>query len=141
MRNLTRPRWTQCQLLLCLTLFSISTVSLTQERLSASEMRSALSGNTLYGKTERGSDFRVYHSLEGKMSGQARLAYYDVGEWDVTEDGNYCRQWTNWREGARDCFDMYRTGDNQFRINAINYHYESTFRVREGDPESLKGRI
>lgn len=112
-----------------------------QERLSASEIESLLSGNTLSGRTERGADFHVYHSANGQTSGQARLSYYDVGSWDVTDNGEYCRQWTNWREGARDCFEVFRVGDNHYRIKAVNYHYDSSFRIQEGDPENLRNRM
>jgi hypothetical protein len=111
------------------------------QRLPASEMRGLISGNTVSGKSERGSDFHVYHSPDGKMSGQARLAYYDVGTWEITDDGKYCRRWTNWREGARDCFEMFEVGEDRLRIKAINYHYDDTFRIREGDPQNLKWRI
>ena len=75
------------------------------------------------------------------MSGQAKLAYYDVGTWEVTDDGQFCRQWTNWGEGAYDCYEMFRVGEDQIRLKAINYHYDSISKIREGDPENLKGRM
>lgn len=141
MNSFRKLRWVPCRTWICATLLSASTVVFAQQPLSESEMRSVISGNTLSGKTERGADFHVYHSPDGKMSGQARLAYYDVGTWRIDSNDRYCRQWTNWREGATDCFEIYQIGENRLRMKAINYHYESTFQTHEGDPENLKGRI
>ncbi len=141
MSSFRKLRWAPCRTWICATLLLTSTAVFARQRLSASEMRSVISGNTLSGKTEWGADFHVYHSPDRKMSAQGKLAYYDVGIWEITDDGKYCREWTYWRDAARDCFEMYRIGEDRFRIKAINYHYESIFRMRKGDPQNLKGRI
>jgi len=129
-----------CRSLVVIFLFSTLSAA-AQEQLPESEIAGVVSGNTLFGKTERGADFHVHHSPNGQMSGQARLAYYDVGTWAVSGKGEYCRQWTNWRDGARDCFVIFKLGNNQYQLKGVNYHYDSKFTIHEGDPKNLKGRI
>ena len=118
-------------------LLAAATSALADEPMGAGEIRDMITGNTLIGKTEKGYAFHVYHNPNGKMSGQARLTYYDVGTWEVTDDGKYCRQWKKWRRGWRDCFLLSSLGEDQFRLKAINIHYDSTFRIVKGDPEGL----
>lgn len=110
-------------------------------QLSGAELRRNIVGNTSSGKSERGHQFHVYHSANGRMVGNAKLRLYDVGTYTISEDGLYCREWTRWRSGGRDCFKAYRTGDNRIRMKATNYHYESIFVVRPGDPEGLEQRL
>lgn len=141
MSNFGKPGIGLRRLSMCILLLLSAQNVLAQERLSASEVTSSFSGNTISGKTEKGADFHVYHNPNGQMSGQARLAFYDVGRWSVTDEGEYCRQWTHWREGARDCFEVFRVGENQYRIKGVNYPYDSRFTIYDGDPENLKDRI
>ena len=141
MSRLNRLPWTPIWAFVCVALILTLAISLSREPMRASEMRSLLSGNTVSGRTARGSDFHVYHRPDGVMSGQTHTVDYDVGKWEITEDGKFCRQWRTWRHGARDCFDMYQTGEGQFRMISAHPRYEATFTVRKGDPEELERRI
>ncbi len=74
-----------------LLLTAAATSALADEPMGAGEIRDMITGNTLIGKTEKGYAFHVYHNPNGKMSGQVKLTHYDVGNWEVTDDGQYCR--------------------------------------------------
>ena len=141
MSTFIRRHRTACWTFVGVTVVLILTIGFAEERMSASEMRSLLSGSTASGRTNRGSEYYVYHRPDGVMSGYAHSEHYDVGTWEITEDDKFCRQWTSWRYGSRDCFDMYQIGEGQFRMISNAPHFESTFIVRNGDPEELKGRI
>jgi hypothetical protein len=64
--------------------------------------------------------------------------HFDSGNWTITDEGQYCRQWNRWREKALGCFHIYRLGDNKFRLKSVTDLYDSRVKVREGDPEGLK---
>jgi hypothetical protein len=141
MRRSTRLPWTPIWVFVCVALVLTLAIGLSRDRMPTSEIRSLLSGNTSSGRTVQGSDFHIYHRPDGMMSGQAHSVDYDVGKWEITDDDKFCRQWTNWRHGARVCFDVYRNGEGQFRMMSAHPRYEATFTVRKGDPEELEGRI
>lgn len=112
---------------------------------AAMELRSYLAGNTSSGKTEKGAKFHVYSSPDGTMFGRSinkyNNEYQDSGTWEITKDSQYCRKWNKWREGKRDCFQVYALEGNKFRMKAIGRRYESIFTVRQGDPEKLGNQI
>ena len=116
-------------------------VTLEAGQLSGAEVLKFLSGNTISGRNERYVDFHTYLSPDGKMSGKAKMTRYDAGNWQVMDDGTYCRQWDRWLSGARRCFKVFRSWENRIRFRAMDSGNEATVRVRFGDPENLKGRI
>jgi len=122
----------------CTVLVLIATPVVAQQALTAAEIRSLIVGNTMSGLNEQGIDVEVYHSTDGRTGGQAKRRYFDVGKWDVTEDGKYCRQWTTWRDGKQDCFRLYRVGGAMVRIQAIEREYDGEYRILPGDPFLLK---
>ena len=70
--------------------------------------------------------------------GESRGRYYDVGTWNVADDGKYCRQWSKWRDGARDCFEMYDLGEGKYRFLSIDRRYDTRGQILEGDPHRLQ---
>jgi len=112
---------------------------------AAIELRSYLAGNTSSGKTEKQLEFHVYNSPDGSMFGRTTSKYnkesQDSGTWEVNKDSQYCRKWNKWRDGKRDCFQVYALEGNKFRMKAIGKRYESIFTVRPGDPEKLGNEI
>ena len=125
-------------------LFTAATSAQAEERMGAVVMRDLTAGNTWSGKTENGAVFNIYFSPDGRMSAQSNWdseTHYDLGTWEVTDDGKFCRQFDRWRGGAYDCFRMYRLGPNRFRLKAIDEPYDSIYRFRTGDPEGLRVRM
>lgn len=141
MRNLIQRHRGVLWTLMGVTLVVVLVTGRGEDRVPASGLRVLLSGNTASGRTAQGSNFHVYYRPDGRMSGFAHSQHYDLGSWEITKDDGFCRQWTAWQHGLRVCFDIYRTGENQYRMISSHPRHEATFSVREGDPEDLKDRI
>ena len=124
--------------LACGTLLLAATTGFAQQPLPATEMRKLLSDHTTFGIAETGVRFHVYYRPDGKMFGESRGRYYDVGTWNVADDGKYCRQWSKWRDGARDCFEMYDLGEGKYRFLSIDRRYDTRVQILEGDPHRLQ---
>jgi hypothetical protein len=114
--------------------------SAAQEKMTAAEIRELLPSNTLSGKSERQFMIHVYHDPTGTMEGKIKRKgiHFDFGKWTITEEDQYCRQWSRWRERALGCFHIYRLDNNKYRLKSVTGQYDSRFKVREGDPEGLK---
>ena len=112
--------------------------ALARDAMTAEDMRTVVTGNTLSGKSEKGYEVHVYHDTDGTMEGNSRKKYYDSGTWKISDEGLYCRKWKKWRKAKLDCFQMYQIGSNIYRLKAIDQDYESLLKMREGDPEKLK---
>lgn len=139
--RLSRLPWRRIWAVVCIALILALAIGLSRESMRASEIRNLLSANTSSGRTAQGSEFHIYYRSDGMMSGQAHSVDYDVGKWEITDDDKLCRQWTTWQRGARACFDIYRVGEDQFRMLSAHPRHEATFIVRKGDPEELESRI
>lgn len=139
--RLSQLPWRRIWAVVCIALILALAIGLSREPMRASEIQNLLSGNTSSGRTAQGSEFHIFYRPDGMMSGQAHSVDYDVGKWEISDDHKLCRQWTAWQRGARACFDVYRVGEDQFRMLSAHPRHEATFIVREGDPEGLKGRI
>lgn len=108
---------------------------------SAQELLDLLSNTTGSGKSERGTVFAVYNRRDGRMVARTAKGSVDEGVWEITPDGRYCRQWNNWREGARDCFYVFRLDDGRFRFKGIDKPYDSTVSMTPGDSRGLSRRM
>jgi hypothetical protein len=72
--------------------------------LDARELRAALTGQMFQaGVTRLTFDRRGF--LLGETEGG-----FDVGHWEVTEDGQSCRIWTVWDNARRRCYRVYLDG-------------------------------
>ena len=141
MRSFIKRHQTALWTFVGVTLVLVLVIGLRKDPMSASELRVLLSGNTASGRTAEGSNYSVYYRSDGVMSGFAHSQHYYLGSWEVTDDGKFCRQWTKWQQGSRDCFDIYRAGENQFRMISGHPRREATFSVIIGDPEGLEYRV
>ena len=114
--------------------------SAAQEKMAASEIRELIPSNTLSGNNERRIRVHVYHDPTGKMEGMTRHQgmHFDSGNWTITDDDQYCRQWNRWRGKALVCFHVYRLDNNKYRLISVTGQYDLRFKVREGNPEGLK---
>jgi len=123
---------------ICGTLLLAATTGFAQQKLAAPEARKLVSDHTTFGIAENGYRFHVYNAPNGKTFGESRGQYYDVGTWTISDDGKYCRQWSKWRDGTRDCFEIVDLGDGKYRFLSIDRKYDSTVQILEGDPHRLQ---
>ena len=70
----------------------------------AGEVRAALTGHSFQSAVTR-----LTFDRRGVLVGEAG-ALFDVGLWDVTDDGQPCRTWTVWDNARRRCYRVYRQG-------------------------------
>ena len=114
--------------------------SAAQEKMNASEIRELISSNTLSGNNEKQIMVHAYHDPIGKMEGMTRRqgVHFDSGNWKITDDDQYCRQWNRWRGKALVCFHVYRLDNNEYRLISVTGQYDLKFKVREGNPERLE---
>ena len=122
-----------------LSLLGPVTATIAQDSMSAADMQVLLSGNTMSGKNEKGQDFHTYFYAKGTMTGLGLGTYRDGGTWEITSDDKYCRQWSRWDKGTRECFRMFSLGNNFYRIKGTKSSFESLFIIQEGDPKNLMG--
>lgn len=77
------------------------------ERMSGSEIVSALVGNSLDGADKDG-DYVIYYPSDSEM----RIFYQgrtDTGVWGIKKN-KYCRKWTHFGKGRERCVRFYRKG-------------------------------
>jgi hypothetical protein len=114
--------------------------STAEKNMSGAAIGELLPSNTLSGWDEKQRPIHVYHGssgvLEGKRTGKG--VYFDSGNWTITDEGQYCQQWSRWLGKKLVCFYMYRLGDNKYRLKSGTGQYNLRVRLREGDPENLK---
>jgi hypothetical protein len=82
------------------------TASAMTERLSGSEIRDWLSGNTVIGAWA-GTPYRQYFRTNGTTAYKADGVALDEGRWWVTET-EYC-SW--WQGSGEACYEVHRDGD------------------------------
>ncbi len=94
--------------------------------LTADEIRTTMSGNSVYekGKTSKGNpmQFTGYYQ-DGTMKGRAWGSGWDetdTGTWKATENNEFCRMWSNWRDGKEGCFKLYRLSDTEIAWEAVS---------------------
>lgn len=138
MTNLQCLRFVPWRMFACGALLLAAATAFAQQQLPAAEARKLLSDHTAFGIAENGYRFHVFHRPDGRTFGESRDRYYDVGIWEIADDGKYCRQWSKWRDGARDCFQMFDLGDGKYRFLSIDGSYDSRFQLLEGDPHRLQ---
>ncbi len=98
--------------------------------LGADEIRTELSGNTLY--TPRRNS--RYLASGGIIYGTRSSGISDVGRWRITDSGHFCTKWNVWRNGRERCSTVYQSGDT-FEFHEI-YRWRKRIRTRkQGNPE------
>lgn len=78
------------------------------EKMSGTEIASALVGNSLDG-ADRNGDYVIYYPSDSEM----RIFYQgrtDTGVWRIKQD-KYCRKWDHFGKGKERCVRFYRKGD------------------------------
>ncbi|MEX0759221.1 MAG: hypothetical protein WD100_06550 [Tistlia sp.] len=73
-----------------------------------------IADTTERGTADNGSDYVIYWDPSGEMRGLATWSggsETDRGRWSVSEDGLFCRQWQEWRDGGEGCWRLYDAGE------------------------------
>ena len=71
------------------------------------------------------------------MFGRMSTGQTDEGTWEITDDGQDCNQWNNWRGGRRECFIDFKNVDEYEYWYADGSRMRGTFKILPGNPENL----
>jgi hypothetical protein len=85
-----------------------------RDAMAAAEAQEFLADTTQYGRSRDGNSYVVYRAPDGEIRGRAWGSWgesFDTGSWSVDENGVYCAQWTEWRDGRRGCWRVYEEGN------------------------------
>jgi TolB-like protein/class 3 adenylate cyclase len=100
-------------------------------------LNSLLPGNTAIGETVFGDGGYVYHLPDGKLLIRTFNGQTDQGTWEITEDGQVCRQWNNFGDGKKTCFIYFTKGDEYEYWYPDGSKMRGKFKLRVGNPENL----
>lgn len=95
--------------------------------LSGNDIKQAINGNTLVGKTFDGYSFTTKYTTNGKMSAKGSGGS-DTGKWSVESD-KFCMQWSKWRKGVKNCHSVYQDGTTFYSVKSSG-SLESTFSIK-----------
>ena len=130
------------QIIFCFTLALLLPVagSAAVTNMTAAEIVDLLSSNTLSGWDEEQHPIHLYYGSNGVTKGKRirKGVDFDFGNWTTTDEGQYCQQWNRWLRKELVCFYIYPLGDNKYRLKSVSGKYNLKFRLRNGDPESLR---
>ncbi len=99
--------------------------------LSADEITKAFIGNTM----DHAKVWLLWEP-DGKLRGKSkRGGQEDTGKYTISDDGTYCRAWTNWRGGEEQCGQIATVGDEYARI--VDGEVQSKFKILKGNPKGL----
>ena len=130
------------QIIFCFTLALLLPVagSAAVTNMTAAEIVDLLSSNTLSGWDEEQYPIHLYYGSNGVTKGKRirKGVSFDVGNWTTTDEGKYCQQWNQWLRKELVCVYIYPLGDNKYRLKSVSGKYNLIFRLRRGDPESLR---
>jgi adenylate cyclase len=108
-----------------------------RKSLTSVVLRSLFPGNTATGETEFGAEGHVYHLPDGKLLIRTFNGQTDQGTWEITEDGQVCRQWNNFGDGKKTCFIYFTKGDEYEYWYPDGSKMGGKFKLRVGNPENL----
>jgi hypothetical protein len=105
--------------------------------LTSAVLRALFPGNTATGETVFGGGGHVYHEPNGKLLIRTFSGQTDRGTWEITEDGQFCRQWNNFGGGKKTCFIYFTKGGEYEYWQAGGSRMRGKFKLRLGNPENL----
>jgi hypothetical protein len=104
------------------------------EPLTARQLRSEISGNTLSGFNTSGVVFSEYHSPDGRIFGHNNGEAVVDGCWDIKDDA-VCYYYSAWRHRAGTfCWRYDRAGENGYRITSVESRVTGLTRLEPGNP-------
>jgi tetratricopeptide (TPR) repeat protein len=108
-----------------------------RKSLTSVVLRSLFPGKTATGETVFAGGGHVYHVPDGKLLIRTFSGQTDQGTWEITEDGQFCRQWNNFGGGRKTCFIYFTKGDEYEYWDADGSRMRGKFKLRLGNPENL----
>jgi len=108
-----------------------------RKSLTSLVLRSLFPGNTATGETVFGGGGHVYHVPDGKLLIRTFNGQTDQGTWEITEDGQFCRQWNNFGGGRNTCFIYFTKGSEYEYWYADGSRMLGKFKLKVGNPENL----
>jgi CubicO group peptidase (beta-lactamase class C family) len=97
-----------------------------QEPVTASELRSAMTGHTFHG-----DDWHMFPEANGVIYRTSKNGT-DVGKWHITPDGQFCRTW--WDARRERCYKAYQQGET-FELYLQDRWGKIVVRRAPGNPE------
>jgi hypothetical protein len=94
-----------------------------------------LTGHTLYA-----DDWHLFLAADGVLYGRAKggpdgVAEQDVGRWQITPEGQWCRTWHWWDHRRQRCHLVYREGET-FELSVTDRLFRTgPYRRVPGNPE------
>jgi len=93
---------------------TVANASESDSTLSGKQLRSAISGKTIYLQTPIGAEVPVRYRSNGTMVGKSSKQLAMLGGEDVTRDrgrwwvrrAQLCQQWNNWSDGRAFCYRL-----------------------------------
>jgi hypothetical protein len=104
------------------------------QRLSMTETRTLVSGNTAVGVSANGSPYRAYFAPDGTVRFNNAVTS-DQGTWEVQQDGSLCTTLPHVAQGAEHCYAIVREG--RVILYERDNMPEGSFRVVLGNPMTL----
>ena len=106
------------------------------EPMSIDDMKAALIGNSLSGKTEGGDDYIEHYTPDGRIVGLSKSAGKYEGKWSFRQDGLMCFRYG---DGAFDggCLRLSRDGD-RIGLTRVDGSVEPTATLIHGMAPQLK---
>ena len=108
---------------------------LERQALSASDLRAELTGHTFYA-----DDWHLFLAADGVLYGRANggpdgVAEQDVGTWQITPEGQWCRTWRWWKHRRPRCHLVYQEGET-FELAVTDRLFPTEpYRRVPGNPE------
>ena len=84
-------------------------------KLSGDEIRSVVSGATVYATSVKGYAIMEKMNTDGSTSATAGVSWSDTGVWSIEGD-TWCLQWKKIRKGKKGCFELFQIDDENFRL-------------------------
>jgi TolB-like protein len=108
-----------------------------RKSLTSLALRSLFPGNTATGETVFGGGGHVYHVPDGKLLIRTFSDQTDQGIWEITEDGQFCRQWNNFGGGKKTCFIYFTKGSEYEYWYPDGSRMAGKFKLKVGNPDNL----
>jgi adenylate cyclase len=108
-----------------------------RKSLTSLALRSLFPGNTATGETVFGGGGHVYHVPDGKLLIRTFSGQTDQGIWEITEDGQFCRQWNNFGGGKKTCFIYFTKGSEYEYWYPDGSRMAGKFKLKVGNPDNL----
>lgn len=103
--------------------------------LSAEEIKTALSGNSVTAPESGQGPMTIYFPGYGEMRGLRSNSYRDTGTWEVKDDA-FCGNWNNWWGTMARCWQVHRSG-NTLTLKRVDGERMEAGKLVEGNPGQL----